>query len=167
MKPSAVINNLKLSFNKFLSDKLGQAVINFDQDDFSSDIAPSWYAVRYGEFEILDSGMGNRINPANQSQAFIHRLDAEIGCYAISDTQKKTVGDMADKIVEIAESDTAPFFDYSNPETPVESGVFYIVPGHGKFLNEKNYRDGEKYSEHEISGFILNIKLEKLAEAEL
>ena len=160
--PSQIVNNMKRSFNKYISAIIVSGNINFDQDPFDTDNLDDWYSIRYKEHDSSGTGMGNLIEAATEKKGFRHRLACEIGAWRRDDPQRTGLGDMIDKLVSLSEAGSVNLYDFTDPENPVQSGTMYISPSKGKFLpkwdgGNKTIRD--EYVRQNIVGFILDIDL--------
>jgi len=160
LTPSQVINNIKRSFNAYLAAGLTGSTINFDGNSFNTSGLDSWYSVRYLEIASDPAGMGDVIG-TDGSTGNIHSVKAEVGAWHRDDPQGVSSGDMIDKIVDLLEESQVTFYDWSDPEDPVESGELALYAGSGSFIpfgSDMNLRDAN------VRGFLIEVELKIVAE---
>ena len=166
---SQIINNMKKSFNTYIESSMSGATINFDEDPFDTDGLESWYAVRYTGFSSEPVGMGEVVD-GNGANGRLHILNGEVSAWSCNDSQRAILGGMIDAIVALMEAGMITFYDYADPEDPVEIGKMRVKPGKGAMT--PGFRGGKYvwkssrdiHAEKRMSGYVLEVELTVIAE---
>ncbi len=170
LDPTRIINNMKRSFSAYLAGEVAPSTVNYDEDPFDTSGLTSWYAVRYRGCSTEPTGMGDLIEEHVATKGRYHVLNAEVSGWARDDSQRLHLGEMADKIVSLAEEPSITFYDYSDIENPVQIGKIYLRPAGGSFSpvwgggGDVSKSNGEVHAEGRMVGFVLEVKLVAIAE---
>jgi hypothetical protein len=170
LDPTQVVNNVKRSFNAYVSAGLGPATINFDQDPFEADGLESWYSVRYTSYSTEPSGMGEMIEDDESTKGRFHVVGCEVSAWRRDDPQRAELGGMADELIALCEEPSITLYDYADPENPQECGKVYLRPRLGTFTPIWSgakpiwKADSERHERGRIVGFVLELELITLAE---
>ena len=165
-----ILNNIKKSFNAWLAGELEGETINFDKDPFRTDGLESWYAVRYSGYSSESTGMSDLISESGTQKGIYRILDAEVSAWSRDDEQRATLGEMADKIMELCEEASITLYDFEDPENPVEAGSIYLSAKKGVFSPKWSggsgvwKTDSDAHERMRVVGFVLEVEMRVLAE---
>jgi hypothetical protein len=172
LNPSQIINNIKRSFNNYISTAVAPATVNFDQDPFDTASLSSWYAIRYSGISTEPTGMGDLIDESGTGRGRIHVVDCELSAWSGNDPQRASLGSMIDILIAACEAPSITLYDFSDPDNPDECGALALHPTHGTLTPTwgsgravwKTSRDAQIGAG--VVGFVLELKLTTIAEVD-
>lgn len=169
LDPSQLINNMKRSFNAHVENALTGATVNFDEDPFDTDGLDTWYAVRYAGYSSEPVGMGEVVDDSG-TEGRLHVLGCEISAWSRSDSQRYDLGAMIDEIVNISEIGMITFYNFADPEDPVDIGKIRLKAGKGSMTpgwkgSENVWKSArDVHAEKRLVGYVLEMELAVIAE---
>ncbi len=171
---SQVINNIKRSYNSFVASKVGEANVNYDDSSFDTSEMVSWYSIRYAGYSSEPTGMGDFIEENTNQEGRLHILQVELGAWCRNDPQRIALGDMIDIMIDLSETSSVTFYDYSDLEIPSSDGTFKQRPkvggltpswgGRGGSGSKVPKSDGHTHTGSDMVGFVMLCELRLVAE---